>query len=73
MFYTCATRETQKKGLFFEAKRDSRESRLGGQNVAILDSIEGRLGVTFQTPPKMSSKKGLFSGKFGGIIARNSR
>ena len=59
----CATREMRKKGLFFEARCNSHESRFGGQNVPIfekkvlLDYIKRRLGVIFQTPPYMSSKK----------------
>ena len=51
------------KGLFFEAKRDSHESRSGVKmglllrKRVFLDSIKGRLGVIFQTSPNMSSKK----------------
>ena len=72
VLYTCATRESRKKGLFFEAKRDSRESRLGvkmclfSTKRVLLDSIKGRLGVIFQIQPNMSSKKSLFGDKFAG-------
>ena len=44
---TCATRETRKKGCFFEAKHDSCESRLGVKMClflrkrVLLDSIKG--------------------------------
>ena len=37
----------------------------------LLDSIKGRLGVIFQTPPNMSTKKACLTGKFWGKIARN--
>ena len=51
-----------KKWLFFEAKRDSRESRLGVKMCPVLrkrvflDPSKVRLGIIFQTPPNMSSK-----------------
>ena len=54
-----------KKGLFFEAKRDLHESRLGVKMYlflrkrVLLDSIKERLGVIFQTVPKMSPQKSL--------------
>ena len=39
----------------------------------LLDPTKGRLGIIFQTPPNMFSKKSLFRGKFGSKIVRNSR
>ena len=39
----------------------------------LFDSVKGHLGVIFQTPPNMSSKKSLFRGKFGSKIVRNLR
>ena len=52
-----------KKGLFFEAKRNSRKLRLGIKiclflrERVLLDSLKGHLGVSFQIPPNMSSEK----------------
>ena len=66
-----------KKGLFFEAKRDLRESRLGVKMClflrkrVLLDSTKGSLGVVFQIPANMFPQKRLFRrGKFGGKITR---
>ena len=59
-----------KKGLFFEAGRDSRESRLGVKMClfrkrALLDSSKGPLGVIFQTRLNMSSKKACLGVNLG--------
>ena len=68
----------RKKGLFFEARRDSHESRLGvkmylfSRKRVLMDSMKRCLGVIFQTPPNMSSKKACL-GKFGGKIEQNAR
>ena len=55
-----------KKELFFEAKHDTRELRLGVnmclflRKRVLLDSIKGRVGVIFQILPNMPSQKSLF-------------
>ena len=78
VLYTCATRKMRKKGSFFEAKRDSCESRLGVKMClfvrkrVLLDSFTGRLGVNFQTLPKMFPQKSLFRCKFESKTTRNS-
>ena len=63
----------------FEAKRDSRESRLGvkiclfRRKKVLFDSVKGRLGVIFQTPLNMSYKKaclGVNLELFGGKVVR---
>ena len=65
----------RKKGCFFEAERDSRESRLGVKMClfmrkrVILDSIKGRLGSFFNSTKHVLKKRG----KNGDKIARNSR
>ena len=67
-----------KKGLFFEAKRDSHESHLEVKMClffrkrVLFDSIKGHLGVIFRTPPKMSPQKSLFRDKFESKIVQNS-
>ena len=60
-----------KKGLFFEAEHDSRESRLGVKMClflrkrVLLDSIKGRLGSFFKLhqtcPPKIGVNMGTKS------------
>ena len=47
VFYICVTRETRKKGLFFEAKRVSCKSQLGvRKNVPIFEK-KGPFGTPF--------------------------
>ena len=68
VLYTCATRETRKKGCFFEAERDSRESWLGDKMClfmrkrVILDSIKGCLGSFFKLHQTCPPKKGVNMG-----------
>ena len=75
--HMCDQRNT-KKGLFFEAESDLRDSRFGDKMChfstkrVLLDSIEGRLGVIFQTGPNMSSKKACLGANFGENRAKFS-
>ena len=65
----------KKKGYFFEAEQDSRESQLGVKMCLFLrkkvplDSIKGRLGVIFQN---MSSNEACLGGKFAENCAKFS-
>ena len=67
----------EKRGCFFRlnAMRESRlvvKMCLFFRKRVLLDSIKGHLGVIFQTPQNMSSKKSLFMGKFWEKIVQNA-
>ena len=68
VFYTCATRESEKRVFFrqiaFPNNCDRAKMCLSLRKIWIL--LRGVLRVIFQTPPNMSSKKSLRRGKFEG-------